>query len=462
MTVRRFVEILLVSLVNSFGWYLTIIPPIILYYVGTWLAKWLNYDLTAVVIVMFSIAQIVFFLCYLYDEIGSLNDEFRNKFLQDKKQLEIEIQRGKKELFQTKTELERSYRKDKRELEIEVQNEKALLAKTKTELERKEITLREVIDSTRPFGKLAEMRTDLEMVVFDESINFLKFKRYPAYSAADEIRRFKNISAKINREAKEIQYKYEYILEAFPEIKEYIENDLDLLEVGENASYKELEEARDRRKDYLSNEEYSSLTESEKSQLSLKRYLERPKTKWQIGRDYEMSCAFQLIEKGYSVEMHGIKYGLKDLGRDLIAIKSIRGLHDDEVLVIQCKNWSKDRMIRENVIMQLFGSVIMYRIDEHSLFNQKIVPVLMIPPHTVISDVALQFAKKLNVRIWRMANRDYPRIKCNINQGSKIYHLPFDQLYDRTEIKNVGEFYAWSVEEAESKGFRRAKRHMFR
>ena len=111
--------------------------------------------------------------------------------------------------------------------------------------------------------------------------------------------------------------------------------------------------------------------------------------------------------------------------------------------------------------MQLFGTVIMYRIDKHSLFKQKIIPVLMIPPHTAISNVALEFAKKLNIRIWKVPNKDFPRIKCNINHGSKIYHLPFDQLYDRAEIKNIGEFYAWSVEEAESKGFRRARKHLF-
>lgn len=53
----------------------------------------------------------------------------------------------------------------------------------------------------------------------------------------------------------------------------------------------------------------------------------------------------------------------------------------------------------------------------------------------------------------------YPVIKCNISSnGEKIYHLPFDQQYDRTLIKNNGEFYALTVKEAENKGFRRAFR----
>ncbi|MFA6944293.1 MAG: hypothetical protein WC220_00200, partial [Pedobacter sp.] len=53
----------------------------------------------------------------------------------------------------------------------------------------------------------------------------------------------------------------------------------------------------------------------------------------------------------------------------------------------------------------------------------------------------------------------YPVIKCNIaSDGEKIYHLPFDQQYDKTLIKNNGEFYAATVREAENKGFRRAFR----
>lgn len=52
-------------------------------------------------------------------------------------------------------------------------------------------------------------------------------------------------------------------------------------------------------------------------------------------------------------------------------------------------------------------------------------------------------------------------IKCNVNQGNKIYHLPFDQQYDRTQICKPGEFYAYTVKEAVTAGFRRAYRHRF-
>jgi hypothetical protein len=55
----------------------------------------------------------------------------------------------------------------------------------------------------------------------------------------------------------------------------------------------------------------------------------------------------------------------------------------------------------------------------------------------------------------------YPCIKCNISRtdDTKIYHLPFDQQYDKTIIEpDRMECYVETVEEAETLGFRRAFR----
>jgi len=52
---------------------------------------------------------------------------------------------------------------------------------------------------------------------------------------------------------------------------------------------------------------------------------------------------------------------------------------------------------------------------------------------------------------------DFPRIKCNISDaGERIYHLPMDQQYDNVVIDKPGEFFASTVQEAVSHGFRRA------
>ena len=78
---------------------------------------------------------------------------------------------------------------------------------------------------------------------------------------------------------------------------------------------------------------------------------------------------------------------------------------------------------------------------------------------TELSDMAKEFANQLGVTPMKIPMGEYPMIKCNNNNGERIYHLPFDQQYHRTEIRNEGEFYAWTVKEATSKNFRRAMRH---
>jgi len=78
---------------------------------------------------------------------------------------------------------------------------------------------------------------------------------------------------------------------------------------------------------------------------------------------------------------------------------------------------------------------------------------------TNLSDTARQFAEALSIQIHEQVSLgDYPIIKCHISTatGERIYHLPFDQMYDRTKLDKVGEFYAMTVAEAEAKGFRRA------
>ena len=79
-----------------------------------------------------------------------------------------------------------------------------------------------------------------------------------------------------------------------------------------------------------------------------------------------------------------------------------------------------------------------------------------------VSEEARMFAEVLGVRVQENVPLEpYPCIKCNISlrDGSRIYHLPFDQQYDRTVIDGSrGECYVAAVQEAEELGFRRAFR----
>lgn len=76
-------------------------------------------------------------------------------------------------------------------------------------------------------------------------------------------------------------------------------------------------------RDYLSKEEYSALTVTERNQLALDRYKNsHSKSKWQIGRDYELYVGYRYNQKGYIVEYFGSEKRLEDMGRDLLHLKA--------------------------------------------------------------------------------------------------------------------------------------------
>ena len=112
--------------------------------------------------------------------------------------------------------------------------------------------------------------------------------------------------------------------------------------------------------------------------------------------------------------------GMEDMGIDLLASK------EEKNLVIQCKRWGAEKIVRENTVCQLFGSTAM-------------------------------------MAVYPVTNEDlekYPCIKCNISKdGERIYHLPFDQQYDKISISGKdGALYVCTAKEAEDKGFRHAYR----
>jgi hypothetical protein len=80
---------------------------------------------------------------------------------------------------------------------------------------------------------------------------------------------------------------------------------------------------------------------------------------------------------------------------------------------------------------------------------------------TALSPEALVVSQHLGVVVRSEQLKRYPMIKCNISPATeeRIYHLPFDQQYDKVVIGNVpGEFFAETVAQAENAGFRRAFR----
>jgi len=291
----------------------------------------------------------------------------------------------------------------------------------------------------------------------------LENRAIPARRAAEQIRAAAAEKAALRRENRILRESYRYYESLFPWLIDFKGEDLDEL----------IRQAQERRKPSETEDEHDAdpaaiwmteaeqasqqLTRAEKFQLALDRYWRSRKTPWQIGRDYERYIGFLHERDGFRVEYFGVEAGLEDLGRDLICRKVT------DVRIVQCKYWRTERMLHEKHVCQIFGTTTAWRREhtgEQGLFGgYEVTPYLYVSCEA--SPKAREFAQILGVNLiegWQL--RPYPIIKCNVSlrDGEKIYHLPFDQQYDRTLIEYEDECYVQTVAEAEALGFRRAFR----
>lgn len=293
---------------------------------------------------------------------------------------------------------------------------------------------------------LAGMISDYLTLEYDRAVRYLKNKSRPALKEASRIQELKKETMRLLTEYKTYQYKLLYLYEMHPELEDYFDED----------SFEETHidyTNHDPVRDYFSKEEWMLLSDIEKNQLALERYLKR-RTNAQIGRDYELYIG-QLYERlGFSVEYRGMENGYYDHGQDIIAKKN------SKIIIIQCKYRGRkkdgsEKEVHENSVTQLLGTLTRYSI-EHNLSKDEANACLV--TNKTLDEDAKKCASYLGIAYREnMEMLNFPQIKCNISKtGEKIYHLPMDQQYDKVKIDQPGECYAYTVAEAEQKGFRRA------
>ena len=308
-----------------------------------------------------------------------------------------------------------------------------------------------LIERSIGFPTLMQAVSEFEASQDEAHARHLETKKHPARKAAETVReqaaRRRHAEQECRQTRAILEY-YESIAPFLLDFRDEVETDEDDLRFRE---YDE-EEAQDAATNFLAKEEFRSLTSAKRNQLALDRYWARPKSKWLLGRIYERFVGYVFEEQGYQVEYVGIFKGYEDLGRDLIC------RNNREWVIIQCKNWSKFKTIYEKHIFQFFGTVFQFRDTNPG-------PPIRASFYTTtsVSGIARRFARELGIELCEEYKMDqaYPCIKCNVSRvdGSRIYHLPFDQQYDNVRIeKQRGEFYCRTVAEAERKGFRRAYR----
>ena len=374
----------------------------------------------------------------------TLNHELENKIKEYESLKESLRQQHDQEIERINEKNNTDYKKRIKELAVLQQQSRETQSMYESMIEDFEIYIQEKCDL---YPHLAAIMADLLTLHYETSADYLDHKQNPAHTEAYRIRELRRETKEILAQKKEIEYRYAYILQMYPNI-------IDIFDSGfteDQILELETEDNTDRVRLFLSPEEYQKLSVAERNQLALDRYVANRKSNWQIGRDYEMFIGYQYERQGYRVTYTGILKNLEDMGRDLIVT------NQEKTFIIQCKNWSKSKTIHEKHIFQLFGTMVLYNIDH----PQKPAVGVFVTT-TQLSDKAMQIARELNIQVVHKEVGDFPRIKCNINRttGERIYHLPFDQQYDRTVVeKSKGELYAFTVEEAERQGFRRAFKH---
>lgn len=303
-------------------------------------------------------------------------------------------------------------------------------------------------ETIQNFPYLTVQLADIQTQFDEDVVNYLQAKDRPALKAAEEVARVSREKRGLYERCKQLQYQINFYESVFPWLEEFKE--IPIKQAWEYSQISVEGGEYDVVRNWLSPEEYTKLTNIQKFQLALDRWKNRKKTAWDIGIEFERYIGYQLEQRGYRVRYTGATMGLEDMGRDLIAQKD--GLN----LVIQCKRWSEYKVIHEKHICQLYGSVaVLASQNKQSKYKGVFITT------TVLSETARMFAEYSNIEcVENCPIGEYPLIKCNVSKsGEKIYHLPFDQQYDRIVISEKrGEFYAWTVEEAESRGFRRAFR----
>ncbi len=335
--------------------------------------------------------------------------------------------------------------------------------KSKDELEKDKAAFQTMVaEKTQGFPWLAKAYADYLWMKDNDKAYALELKDRPAKKAADELREVARAKRETVERCKVAEYTIAYFEALFPWLADLKEIDEESLISAQQASV-DFESIEDPARRWLTDGEYKNLPAAEKYQLALDRYLaKRKKTNWELGRDYERYIGYLYESSGYDVKYRGIIDGFEDLGRDLICKK------DCQVIIVQCKYWSSHKLIHEKHINQLFGTAVMYALQNGLLskdaaaFSIKTLPIFpRLITSTALSETARAFADALGVGYTENKPLEaYPLIKCNVNPGTgeRIYHLPFDQQYDKVQIKCQGEKFAKTVAEAEAMEFRRAKK----
>lgn len=332
-----------------------------------------------------------------------------------------------------------------------MENEKAIAENKKTISENKK-TIAEsekTISSLQNLAKnILSSRNYYKELYENITENTLKIEKHNLYLSFIYVLKLYYFNKVIEEKHNQYKSNFQLLKDSYKLKKQILKNKL--IQAIENYEYElSLDEYKNLRR-FITKDEFIHYPSYKRLQIAFDRYNKLNKTESEIGLIYERFIGYIYEMEGYTVRYHGALNKLRDKGIDLIADRR------KEHILIQCKNWNKNSVVRENVIRNLQGSVDIEKISH----PRKIVKGILYTS-TSVSNEAKKDAEKIGIEIKENFElTEYPKIKCNISTtGEKIYHMPFDLHYDKVFIKpKDGDMYAWTTEEAELFGFRHAHR----
>ncbi len=269
----------------------------------------------------------------------------------------------------------------------ELDNREKQLDEKAERLEKEKSGLQKIKDSdSQSCPYLARLFTEYYFLQDMKLANFLQHKSPPSPKAAENVKALAREKRDLLQKLKLTEYQLNFYESLFPWL-------LDFKEVSPQEAASVLGEQTKTESSeyshfqaYLSPIEFNSLPRTERLQLSLDRYRSRNKTNWDVGIEYERYIGYLYEKDGHTVTYSGAMEGLKDMGRDLI-VRSRKGVE-----LIQCKRWAQEKIIHEKHIFQLYGSVVLYQIQNP---KQKVSGSFYTT--TTLSDTAKECAEYLGI-----------------------------------------------------------------
>lgn len=185
-------------------------------------------------------------------------------------------------VLSSKALAKRYFQKAEKKLQKIIKLEKKILSEfeqREKDLQLKEEAFRKLVqEKTVGFPWLTEVISEFEKYIDLDNAHFFRHKKHAAIKASEIVAKISKEKKYLKKELKLAQNFVAYYETLFPWLRDYVDENLNdiLIRVREEKNIKKEE---DPVQHYMKNEEYYSLSSTERNQLALDRYLNSTKAK---------------------------------------------------------------------------------------------------------------------------------------------------------------------------------------